>query len=175
MWLKNPSTFYLPILSLFLVVAESQLIPDPTKHEVSYEEEYDAFERDAITSIPSQVKSRSKRFIYMNYDTYVAVALLVGVPVSLVLPSLGNLFSKWRRKRRSALENEHDIFYSQDHPTLQPELDRISTYFDLVDVSCMKNDSILLVMTWPCSRYLNTLANYEPYANLPQTQISTTL
>jgi hypothetical protein len=110
----------------------SALVPNASKHEVSYEEEYEAFQEDLISSIPS--KSRSKRFIYLNSDTSSACALLLGFPLTIVLPSLSNVFNKWRR-RRSVRDTEYLENNYEDDPEVQPHLDKISTYFELVDVS----------------------------------------
>lgn len=127
--------FLIILLASFLApdlgVSANGFYPDHTNHAVSYEDEYEAFENDLIASIP-ETKSRAKRFIYMNTDTFVAVALLVGVPLSIVLPSLGNIFNKWRRRRSTG---ESDAYpFTEDDPAVQPKLDRISTYFNLVDV-----------------------------------------
>lgn len=125
---------FLPFfLFLFLRVVSGEIFPDPSNPLVSYEEEYSAFEASELLNFKtSEGKNRAKRFVYLNSDTFMAVALLVGVPVSLILPSLSNIFNKWRRRRSIDDIEEFQSFPQED--INNPELDRISTYFQLVDV-----------------------------------------
>jgi len=124
----------LALLFLFKVVyvQSTSIVPNASRTEISYETEYRAFQDDLIKSIPG--KSRSKRFVYLNSDTSFAVALLLGVPLTAVLPSLSNVFNKWRKRRsvRDTSELDYDFI---DNPDAQAHLDKIATYFELVDVS----------------------------------------
>jgi hypothetical protein len=136
------SIFTLAVISLMAtasgdnkvrVRSESVLVPNSavsnsSELEVSYDEEYQLFEKD-------YPKRRRKRFIYYNVDSNFDVGYLVVIPITVVVPGMSNLFNKWRRRRSIGFEDSETNLEFEDHPTLEPHLDRISTYFDLLNVS----------------------------------------
>lgn len=72
-----------------------------------------------------------------------AVALLIGVPLSFVLPSMSNLFNSWRKKRSIQDTTENSwMVYGQN--VAKPEMEKVYTYFQLLDVSDKKSLSYIL-------------------------------
>ncbi len=63
-----------------------------------------------------------------------AVALLIGVPLSFVLPSMSNLFNSWRKKR-SIQDTADNSWMAYGQNVAKPEMEKVYTYFQLLDVS----------------------------------------
>lgn len=63
-----------------------------------------------------------------------AVALLIGVPLSFVLPSMSNLFNSWRKKR-SIQDTAENSWMAYGQNVAKPEMEKVYTYFQLLDVS----------------------------------------
>jgi hypothetical protein len=107
----------------------------------SYDEEYRIFENEQ-EKLPSISKSRGKRYIYLNVQSNLDVGFLCVIPISIVLPKMSNLFNSWRRRRRrrSVGNEEAEIWpdFTQEknnNPMIQPALDKILWYFELLNVS----------------------------------------
>lgn len=104
----------------------------------------DSFKRDNNSEIVSfsdsevgeVVKSRSKRFIYFNVNSALDFGFLLTIPITIVLPPMSNLFNSWKYSKRSArslMEDEENVL-EEDSPVIQPYLDRVNSYFELIKV-----------------------------------------
>lgn len=83
------------------------------------------------------VKSRQKRYVYLNTETNLDVGYLIVIPITVVLPPMTNLFNTWRRKR--SLDNfAANITSEEQSPVLQQQVDRITSYYDLINVNCVQ-------------------------------------
>ncbi|ODM99909.1 hypothetical protein Ocin01_06777 [Orchesella cincta] len=131
---------FLP-LSILLLVFDMGLSTDNlsgTPHlqlspgsEMTYEEEYKHFEADQGSS--SSHLSREKRFIYLNVDANMAMAMLVSIPLTFILPSMTNLFNSWRRKR-SIEDSSLQTMNIQENSVVKPDMDKVFSYFQLLDI-----------------------------------------
>ncbi|CAL8095081.1 unnamed protein product [Orchesella dallaii] len=128
-------------LSFLLLLIDAVLSVDtlsPSSHlrlspdsDMTYEEEYRHFETEQSSS--NSHLSREKRFIYLNVDSNMAMALLVSIPLTFVLPSMTNLFNSWRRKR-SIEDSSTNSLNIQDNPVVKPDMDKVFSYFQLLDI-----------------------------------------
>lgn len=100
----------------------------------SYEEEYKLFLSELENgTAKNNGKSRQKRYVYLNTETNLDVGLFIVIPVTIVLPSMSNLFNVWRRKR--SLDNfNFNTTSDETDPFVQSQLDRVSAYFELMNV-----------------------------------------
>ena len=89
-------------------------------------------EKDGETHLHG--KRRTKRFITYNVLAPIDIGLLLAIPITLILPSISNLFNK-RVKRSLPMELGSDIY--EDEPIVQTHLDRISNYFELLQVKSL--------------------------------------
>ncbi|CAG7786497.1 unnamed protein product [Allacma fusca] len=76
-------------------------------------------------------KSRSKRFITFNVLAPIDIGLLLAIPITLILPSMTNLFTK-RVKKSIPADMDPEVY--EDDPIVQNHLDRVSNYFDLLQI-----------------------------------------
>ena len=76
-------------------------------------------------------KSRSKRFVTFNVLAPVDLGLLLAIPITLILPSMANLWSK--RFKRSIPQEKPENY--EDDPIVQTHLDRLANYFELLQVN----------------------------------------
>jgi len=130
----------------------------PELHTLTGEEEYRLFLQEmenGTFSAQEELHHRSKRYVVYNTDTTMALALIVGLPLTIVLPTLSNVFGDFGlgnlnffgRKRRSINpknnrsnvinDSDYDILDDQDFidgPEFQPTLSKLSAYFELVQV-----------------------------------------
>lgn len=123
----------------------------------NFDEEYKLFleELDNGTA-KAGVKSRQKRYVYLNTETNLDVGYLIVIPITVVLPPMTNLFNTWRRKR--SLDNFAANTTSEEQsPVLQQQVDRITSYYDLINVNCVQYDfnmSVCIDAIYHCN-YLN--------------------
>ncbi|ODN03507.1 hypothetical protein Ocin01_03151 [Orchesella cincta] len=102
--------------------------------KISFDEEYRLFEEELEQGIAKRSgKSRHKRYVYWNTEANVDVGFLIVIPITVVLPSMTNLFNKWRR-RRSVSDYDSANFTSEINPMAQAELNRVQSYFELIDI-----------------------------------------
>jgi len=113
-------------------IADTILSSNVSHGKLAYDEEYKLFQLD-------HAKKRKKRFVYYNIDSLFDVGFLVVIPITVVVPGMSNLFNTWRRRRSVDDGNNRFEDDYEDHPNIQPQLDRISAYFDLLNVSYLQS------------------------------------
>lgn len=102
---------------------------------LSFEEEYKLFEEELENGVAKGPgKSRQKRYVFLNTESAVNVGFLVVIPVTVIIPSMTNLFNVWRRKRSIQQDSFYNITLEGDS-YLQSQADRVSAYFDMIHVS----------------------------------------
>jgi hypothetical protein len=88
------------------------------------------------SSAAAPPKKRSKRFIFFNSYASLDFGFLLTIPFTIVLPPMSNLFNNWKNKRsvRALTQEDQDEAFVEDSPVIQPYLDRVSSYFELIKV-----------------------------------------
>lgn len=166
-----------------LTLAISQCLP-PTALGISPEEfvacEMEAFERekDQFLKETHLESTRSKRTIKFNGRAPIDLGMLFGFPLTLTLPSLSNYFqfNKDKKKRSIPTEVESEDVY-EENPFLQPQVDRISAYFHLINVTSHSKVVFNIEVWLPFSfvRFQKRSAENEQFVNLLQIRRNSSL
>ncbi|CAL8114240.1 unnamed protein product [Orchesella dallaii] len=108
-------------------------LEDFSNRKLNFDEEYRLFEEELEKGVAKNTgKSRQKRYVYLNTETNVDLGFLIVIPITVVLPAMTNLFNKWRRRR--SVSDYSANFSSEINPMAQAELNRVQSYFELIDI-----------------------------------------
>lgn len=126
-----------------IISPEQSVTESMSTNVTKYDTEYVTFLQEE-NHHPS---SRQKRYVYLNVQSNLDVGFLCVIPITIVLPQMSNLFNKWRRRRskRSSPQSDDEPLFEDDDPLVQKHLDKISAYFELLDVS---ESEILSLKIW---------------------------
>jgi len=144
--IKNiPSTgFIIPILCVLIIISVSTsfALNQASKAPGDDSENNEKLDNSVLgnnVTASSEPKHRSKRFIHLNIFGTFDVGWLIIIPVILVLPNWSNIFNVFRKRRRRSISSNqgktiNQISYSLENPAAQIQLDKVISYFNLLEV-----------------------------------------
>ena len=111
--------------------------------------EMDDFMREQEKEHLEQIRNaRVKRTVIYNSEAPLDVVLVFTVPITVILPVLQNVFTnlnwskifKWKRSIDDGEESENE--YVEESSVVQPHLDKITGYFEAMNVSAVSRKHI---------------------------------